>query len=387
MYKRNIRAFKSFHFICIDGTLLLCESANNLCVTTQRVHAGGQSLAKYGSLVCLTLQNAALSLLMRLSRTQHELFAATTAVVAAEVLKLAVCLALLFVEEQMGKGVNLGRLLVHTIVKQPMDTLRVMIPAIVYTIQNTLIYLGATHLDAATYQVTYQLKILTTALLSVAMLNKRLSRLQWLSLVLLFMGIALVQLTQISGPATAVAGHEQKPLIGFLAVFGACCLSGFAGVYFEKILKGSDVSLWMRNVQMALFSVPVGLVGGGAVRWAECPGTWFLLRLHPADMAGDCPPGSGRPHGSHGGQTRRQHPEGFCHLPGHCHCLRGVPALPGLPPHPRVHPGLHHGHWIHLPLQPALRPCACPQLPGQTVSSQMISLGSKVYLYSRTTSL
>ncbi|UYV69794.1 SLC35A2 [Cordylochernes scorpioides] len=237
------------------------DCANNLCVTTQRVHAGGQSLAKYGSLVCLTLQNAALSLLMRLSRTQHELFAATTAVVAAEVLKLAVCLALLFVEEQMGKGVNLGRLLVHTIVKQPMDTLRVMIPAIVYTIQNTLIYLGATHLDAATYQVTYQLKILTTALLSVAMLNKRLSRLQWLSLVLLFMGIALVQLTQISGPATAVAGHEQKPLIGFLAVFGACCLSGFAGVYFEKILKGSDVSLWMRNVQMALFSVPVGLVG------------------------------------------------------------------------------------------------------------------------------
>ncbi|MEQ2176822.1 hypothetical protein GOODEAATRI_032159 [Goodea atripinnis] len=42
-------------------------------------------------------------------------------------------------------------------------------------------------------QVTYQLKILTTALFSVLMLRKSLSRVQWISLLLLFAGVAIVQ--------------------------------------------------------------------------------------------------------------------------------------------------------------------------------------------------
>lgn len=42
-------------------------------------------------------------------------------------------------------------------------------------------------------QVTYQLKILTTALFSVLMLRKSLSRVQWFSLLLLFTGVAIVQ--------------------------------------------------------------------------------------------------------------------------------------------------------------------------------------------------
>lgn len=51
---------------------------------------------------------------------------------------------------------------------------------------------------------------------------------------------------------------EQNRLIGFSAAFGACILSGFAGIYFEKMLKGADISVWMRNVQMSLLSIPLG---------------------------------------------------------------------------------------------------------------------------------
>lgn len=43
--------------------------------------------------------------------------------------------------------------------------------------------------------MTYQLKILTTALFSVLMLRKSLSRVQWISLLLLFAGVAIVQVS------------------------------------------------------------------------------------------------------------------------------------------------------------------------------------------------
>lgn len=122
--------------------------------------------------------------------------------------------------------------------------------------------MGATHLDAATAQVTYQLKILTTAIFSVFLLKKSLSRIQWLALLILFAGVALVQLVQFNSKAShSASASGQSPLTGFLAILCACFLSGFAGVYFEMILKGSsEVSLWIRNIQLASFAVPFGLI-------------------------------------------------------------------------------------------------------------------------------
>lgn len=68
----------------------------------------------------------------------------------------------------------------------------------------------------------------------------------------------LVQLAD-NGPQKVAPGIEQNRLLGFGAALTACFLSGFAGIYFEKILKGSDISVWMRNVQLSLLSLPFGL--------------------------------------------------------------------------------------------------------------------------------
>lgn len=105
-------------------------------------------------------------------------------------------------------------------------------------------------------QVSYQLKILTTAVFSVVMLRKELSRAQWGSLVLLFCGVALVQLQPSTTGAVDMA--HINPLKGMVAVIVSCMMSGFAGVYFEKVLKTTKQSLWIRNVQLGF----IGMVAG-----------------------------------------------------------------------------------------------------------------------------
>lgn len=42
-------------------------------------------------------------------------------------------------------------------------------------------------------------------------------------------------------------------MVGLVAVIISCLSSGFAGVYFEMMLKGSDASVWLRNVQLGMF--------------------------------------------------------------------------------------------------------------------------------------
>ncbi|XP_017119901.1 UDP-N-acetylglucosamine transporter isoform X2 [Drosophila elegans] len=241
------------------------------------IHMNANTL-KYISLLTLTLQNAILGLSMRYARTRPgDIFLSSTAVLMAEFAKLITCLFLVFNEE--GKDAQkFVRSLHKTIIANPMDTLKVCVPSLVYIVQNNLLYVSASHLDAATYQVTYQLKILTTAMFAVVILRRKLLNTQWGALLLLVMGIVLVQLAQTVGPssgpadgagagaaATAAASSaggapEQNRMLGLWAALGACFLSGFAGIYFEKILKGAEISVWMRNVQLSLLSIPFGLL-------------------------------------------------------------------------------------------------------------------------------
>eukprot|EP01134_Creolimax_fragrantissima_P000647 CFRG0647T1 len=51
-----------------------------------------------------------------------------------------------------------------------------------------------------------------------------------------------------------------NPLAGLTAVVIACSFSGFAGVYFEKILKGTSSSIWIRNIQLGGFGLIIGSV-------------------------------------------------------------------------------------------------------------------------------
>ncbi|KAF4072563.1 hypothetical protein AMELA_G00264360 [Ameiurus melas] len=230
--------------------------------TPSRRHTDANRKLKYISLTVLVIQNASLILSIRYVRTlPGDRFFTTSAVVMAEVLKVFTCLIVILFQKR-GNIRDFVALLYDSIVVQYWDTLKLAVPSLIYTLQNNLQYVAISNLPAATFQVTYQLKILTTALFSVLMLRKSLSRVQWISLLLLFAGVAIVQLEQDSSKKkeAIVSAGSQSYVKGLLAVIVSCLSSGFAGVYFEKILKGSSASLWLRNVQLGLFGTLLGLL-------------------------------------------------------------------------------------------------------------------------------
>ncbi|PNS21170.1 UDP-galactose transporter [Sphaceloma murrayae] len=273
---------------------------------------GGLSM-KTVTLILLTFQNSALILIMHYSRImppvkgQHRYFT-STAVFLNEVIKLGISLSLALndVSKSLPSSTPATTLFVE-VFQQVFtgDSWKLAVPAMLYTLQNSLQYIAVGNLDAATFQVTYQLKILATAIFSVVMLKRILSPQKWLSLLLLMVGVAVVQIPTGSGNAVPTMkdlreGHtgwrmprtveEMRDLgsvaagqllskrsatyegieedftmhnpqlnasLGLASAIFACVLSGLAGVYFEKVLKdsGSHVSLWIRNVQLSFYSL------------------------------------------------------------------------------------------------------------------------------------
>lgn len=205
---------------------------------------------RYASLAFLVVQDTTLVLCMRLSRSRPgPMYVASTAVCCAELLKLAICFAAVYVEH--GRGFLAA---LRTQVFRPREMARLSLPAVLYVVQNNLLYVALSNLRATPYKVTYNLKLLTAAFFSAAFLKERLGRRRWLSLVALFLGVVVVQAGKHEASKTAPAGNAA---LGFFAVAAAATTSGFAGVYQQKILQGTKTSVWCRNIQMGLPSVVV----------------------------------------------------------------------------------------------------------------------------------
>ena len=67
------------------------------------------------------------------------------------------------------------------------------------------------------------------------------------------------QLTSSSSKVISSEVREQNSMLGLAAVLAACIMSGFAGVYFEKLLKHTSPSIYLRNVQLGLIGIVFGL--------------------------------------------------------------------------------------------------------------------------------
>lgn len=225
---------------------------------TKQLISSGQTrkLLTAVALVTLVLQNSGLTLLMRLSRLpsskNQRMYFTSSAVVLCEILKL-ISYTIIYLNSACENDINIFFNKIKLDVEaQGAGIYKISIPAALYVLQNNLQYIASSNLPAQVYQVLMQLKIITTAIFSVFLLNKRPSKLQWLCIVSLFIGVAIVQLSFQSVQAIIPGGNS---IVGIVSVLLTCLTSGLAGVYFEKILKTTGASIWLRNIQLALISV------------------------------------------------------------------------------------------------------------------------------------
>jgi UDP-sugar transporter A1/2/3 len=184
----------------------------------------------------------------------------------AEIIKIVTCLAMLYRQEQSYQ--QCIQIIYLEIFNKPREIVKMLIPSGLYALQNNLLYIALSNLEAATFQVTYQLKILSTAAFSVWLLGRSLNQEKWLALVLLMVGVTLVQTESVTSSSSSTCEavftekeSSQRPIVGLLAVLTSCISSGFAGCYFEKILKTSTTSMWIRNIQLGLCGACFSFVG------------------------------------------------------------------------------------------------------------------------------
>lgn len=201
---------------------------------------------KWRVLSALVLQNAATTLLVRRTRMPQAdggpLYLGSMAVLLSECIKFVACLLLIMRDE----GFRGALRAVHdTLVTRWPDTLRMSVPAVCYGLQNALYFVALSGLSATSYQLWSQTKTLFTALFFVRLLGAVLRPRQWFALGLLTLGVAVVQLEEgratLHGAAgkvaTGMAGGGCSAAVGVAAVLTSSLLSGFANIYFEKMLK------------------------------------------------------------------------------------------------------------------------------------------------------
>jgi len=126
--------------------------------------------------------------------------------------------------------------------------------ALIYGAMNILSFVSLRNIGAGMFTIFAQCKILTTASFSTLLLQRRYSWVKWRALVALIFGVLLFSepIWGNSENLRSKRADANLPL-GVAAVLIEVTLSGFASIYFEKVVKTDPLQLtiWERNFQLA----------------------------------------------------------------------------------------------------------------------------------------
>lgn len=265
---------------------------------------GGLSI-KAVVLVSVTMQNALYTLLRRYSQgVLKETVSSAEVLLLSELFKLTVSAYVTTSSADPSDAVGRGS---QKLLWLAANSSKMLVLALIYAAMNVLSFVALRRIDAAAFTVCAQLKILTTAFFAVVVLQRHLTWTKWRALMLIVCASVLVSTPAISGDSfrskadcgdsdqaahLAVEPEEEEAeeggyydtAVGFGAVLAEVILSGFASIYFEKVIKATNVklSIWDRNFQLALYSIlfyASMIVYDNATTGREIGGGWSVLSL------------------------------------------------------------------------------------------------------------
>ena len=217
-------------------------------------------LLKFGSLFLLVLQNSVLFLSLRYTAVAHnkdDAYASTVVVFIVELIKLVSAFVLYAFENDMSPRRTISALRL-----QRRDAKLLAVPALCYTVQQNLIVMSRNFLSAPAIQALVQTKLLWTGFFAYVVLQKRFTFVEYASFVLLFFGVVVIEHQDSEAQpedTQQLAVSSRGRIIGVLMCAGAAILSGFAGIFLEKMYR-TQTSLWATNVYLAIVSLPLQMI-------------------------------------------------------------------------------------------------------------------------------
>lgn len=248
-------------------------------------------------LIILCLQNTIFTLLRRYSQgVLKEEYSSYEVLLLGEIIKIA------FSAYMISSSLERNQSLSNRLTYLTRTCLKMAVLALIYGAMNILSFIALQNIGAGTFTIFAQCKILTTAGFSALMLNRSYSWAQWRALLQLMVGVLLFSISlfdsnddddnQTSFPnddnQTSFSHNSWgSAFLGTFAVLMEVTLSGFASIYFEKVIKQDveQLNIWERNFQLGLGSVPIYMLfilnagGGKAGYFGDWSFTAFLLSI------------------------------------------------------------------------------------------------------------
>jgi Nucleotide-sugar transporter len=264
-----------------DGDLASPSKQSSLLLSCASFCSGNMSMGNWNSikvlvLIVLSLQNSLFTVLRRYSQgILREEYSKYEVLLAGEIIKMLFSAFMIrkqllehtassnVVEESNSTGIVTKPDILARLQYLLQKSGKMVGLALIYGAMNILSFVSLRNIGAGLFTVIAQCKILTTASFSTLLLQRRYSWVKWRALVALIFGVLLFS-EPIWGNSENLRSKraDANLVIGVSAVIIEVTLSGFASIYFEKVVKTDPLQLtiWERNFQLAFVRLLIVLL-------------------------------------------------------------------------------------------------------------------------------